>query len=119
MFASIRSADGRDVLAIGRLSVAWGWAGITAVEVDAGRRRAGLGTALALAVCGEAAARGITQVFLQVETDNMAAIRLYERCGFRCSHRYHYRVARNRPMQSVGDTPGAVVPVTAGFSLRL
>jgi ribosomal protein S18 acetylase RimI-like enzyme len=93
LFASIRSAGGRDVLAIGRLSVAGGWAGITAVEVDAGRRRAGLGTALTLAVCGEAAARGIKQVFLQVETDNMAAIQLYERCGFRYSHRYHYRVA--------------------------
>jgi N-acetylglutamate synthase len=93
LFASIRSADRRDVLAIGRLSMAGGWAGITAVEVDAGRRRAGLGTALTLAVCGEAAARGIKQVFLQVETDNTAAIQLYERCGFRYSHRYHYRLA--------------------------
>jgi N-acetylglutamate synthase len=93
LFASIRSADGRDVLAIGRLSAAAGWAGITAVEVGAGRRRAGLGTALTLAVCGEAAARGIKRVFLQVETDNAAAIQLYERCGFRYSHRYHYRVA--------------------------
>jgi ribosomal protein S18 acetylase RimI-like enzyme len=95
LFASIRSADGQDVLAIGRLSVAAGWAGVTAVEVDAGRRRGGLGTALTLAVCGEAAARGLKRVFLQVETDNMAAIQLYERCGFRCSHRYHYRVAPN------------------------
>lgn len=93
LFASIRSADGQDVLAIGRLSAAAGWAGITAVEVDAGRRRAGLGTALTLAVCAAAAAHGIKQVFLQVETDNMAAIQLYERCGFRYSHRYHYRVA--------------------------
>jgi ribosomal protein S18 acetylase RimI-like enzyme len=32
-------------------------------------------------------------VFLQVETSNAAAIALYERCGFRFSHRYHYRVA--------------------------
>jgi ribosomal protein S18 acetylase RimI-like enzyme len=93
LFASIRSGEGREVLAIGRLSVAGGWAGITAVEVDAGRRRAGLGAALTLAVCAEAAARGVEQVFLQVETDNTAAQRLYERCGFRYSHRYHYRVA--------------------------
>ncbi len=93
LFASIRSDAGQDVLAIGRLSVAGGWAGITAVEVDAGRRRAGLGAALTMAVCEQAAARGISQVFLQVETDNTAALRLYERCGFRYSHRYHYRVA--------------------------
>jgi len=93
LFASIRSGDGREVLAIGRLSVADGWAGITAVEVAAGCRRAGLGTAITLAICAEAAACGAEQVFLQVETDNAAARRLYERCGFRYSHRYHYRIA--------------------------
>jgi ribosomal protein S18 acetylase RimI-like enzyme len=90
-FASIRA--GGEVLAIARLSVADGWAGITAVEVQPARRRAGLGTALTGAVCAEAARRGISRVFLQVETSNAAAIALYERIGFRYSHRYHYRVA--------------------------
>jgi ribosomal protein S18 acetylase RimI-like enzyme len=91
VFASIRVDD--DVLAIARLSIADGWAGITAVEVHPARRRAGLGTALTGAVCAEAARRDISRVFLQVETDNAAAIALYERCGFHYSHRYHYRVA--------------------------
>jgi N-acetylglutamate synthase len=90
-FASIRAGD--DVLAIARLSIADGWAGITAVEVDPAVRRAGLGTALTGAVCGQAAKQGVSRVFLQVETSNTAAISLYERCGFRYSHRYHYRVA--------------------------
>jgi N-acetylglutamate synthase len=90
-FASIRA--GRDVLAIARLSIADGWAGITAVEVTPARRRAGLGTALTAAVCGEAAKRGISRVFLQVETGNAAAVALYQQCGFRYSHGYHYRVA--------------------------
>jgi hypothetical protein len=40
---------------------------------------------------------GLSKVFLQVETDNTAALSLYERCGFRYSHRYHYRVAPARP----------------------
>jgi ribosomal protein S18 acetylase RimI-like enzyme len=91
-FVSIRAADG-EVLAIGRLSIADGWAGITAVEVTQTRRRAGLGTALTSAICAEAAARGARQAFLQVEIDNLPARTLYERCGFRYSHRYHYRVA--------------------------
>jgi ribosomal protein S18 acetylase RimI-like enzyme len=81
------------VLAIGRLSIADGWAGITAVEVTQARRRAGLGMALTCAICAEAAARGARQVFLQVASDNIPARTLYERCGFRYSHRYHYRVA--------------------------
>jgi N-acetylglutamate synthase len=93
VFASIRAGAGDEVLAIGRLSVDDGWAGITAVEVNPAHRRRGLGTALTLAVCAEAARRAARRVFLQVETDNEAALALYERCGFSCSHRYHYRVA--------------------------
>ncbi len=90
-FISIRA--GVDVLAIARLSIADGWAGLTAVEVDQNRRRAGLGTAITAAACAEAAARGVRRVFLQVEVDNAGARALYERCGFRYSHRYHYRIA--------------------------
>jgi N-acetylglutamate synthase len=91
-FISFR-ARGGEVLGIGRLSIADGWAGITAVEVTPASRRAGLGRALTLAICAEAAARGAGHVFLQVETENVAARTLYERCGFGYSHRYHYRVS--------------------------
>jgi N-acetylglutamate synthase len=90
-FVSIRSGGG--AMAVGRLSIAEGWAGITAVEVDPAYRRRGLGAALTQAICAEAAARGVRRAFLQVETANTAAQALYERCGFRYSHRYHYRVA--------------------------
>jgi N-acetylglutamate synthase len=91
VFASIRSGTGP--VAIGRLSIAGDWAGITAVEVHQDHRRRGLGTAMALGVCAEAARRGLSQVFLQVETDNASALSLYERCGFAYSHRYQYRIA--------------------------
>jgi ribosomal protein S18 acetylase RimI-like enzyme len=91
VFASIRA--GHEVLAIGRLSIADRWAGITAVEVNPAHRRRGLGTALTLAACAEAAHRAAEHAFLQVETENAAALALYERCGFSYSHRYHYRVA--------------------------
>jgi GNAT superfamily N-acetyltransferase len=90
-FISIRAESG--VLAIARLSIAGGWAGITAVEVDPAHRRAGLGLAITAAACAEAVARGVRRVFLQVAVDNAGARALYERCGFRYSHRYHYRVA--------------------------
>jgi N-acetylglutamate synthase len=90
-FISIRAESG--VLAIARLSIAGGWAGITAVEVDPAHRRAGLGRAITAAACAEAVGRGVRRVFLQVAVDNAGARALYERCGFRYSHRYHYRVA--------------------------
>jgi RimJ/RimL family protein N-acetyltransferase len=92
-FISIREQAGGSPVAIARLSVAGGWAGITAVEVSAGYRRQGLGTLITRAACTEAARQGVSRVFLQVETANAAALALYERCGFRYSHCYHYRVA--------------------------
>jgi len=91
VFLSIRAAG--TVLAIARVSFAAGWAGITAVEVSPGQRRAGLGRALTREAFAQAAGRGLRRVFLQVEVDNTAALALYERSGFRYSHRYHYRIA--------------------------
>lgn len=90
-FVSIR--DGESAVAVARLSVAEGWAGITSVEVDQAHRRRGLGTGITAACCAEAFLRGVKRVFLQVETGNEAAKALYERCGFTYSHRYHYRLA--------------------------
>jgi len=89
-FISIRTESA--VLAIARLSIADGWAGLTAVEVNPGHRRAGLGRAITAAACAEAVQRDVRRVFLQVEVGNAAARALYERCGFRYSHRYHYRM---------------------------
>jgi len=91
-FASIRDEAGAPI-AIARLSVGGGWAGITAVEVSAARRRQGLGTMITQAACAQATRRGAQRVFLQVEVDNAAAQAMYQRCGFTYSHRYHYRVA--------------------------
>jgi ribosomal protein S18 acetylase RimI-like enzyme len=90
-FVSIR--DGEEVLAIARLSIADGWAGLTAVEVHPGHRRQGLGVVVTAAACLLAGQRGVQRVFLQVEVDNAPAQAMYQRLGFRYSHRYHYRVA--------------------------
>jgi GNAT superfamily N-acetyltransferase len=90
-FISIR--DGGQVLAIARLSLAGGLAGLTAVEVHPDHRRRGLGAAITAAACEQAERSGIARVFLQVEVDNAPAQALYRRLGFDYSHRYHYRVA--------------------------
>ena len=84
--AVVREHQGRRRgAAIARLSIAEGWAGLTAVEVHPGHRRQGLGAAVTAAACAEAAQRGVHRVFLQVEADNAPAQALYERLGFRYS----------------------------------
>ena len=89
-FASIRRHG--STVAIGRVAVASGWGGLTAVEVDPGHRRAGLATAITAALAA-AASYGATGLYLQVEEDNQAARALYARSGFTDHHGYHYRIA--------------------------
>ena len=109
-FGSIRR-DGRAV-AVGRVSVAGHWAALTAVEVDQGSRRQGLGLAITAALAAAAADRGASRVLLQVETGNAPARALYVRCGFRDSHRYHY-------MMEPEPTPALCALCYRGYSLRL
>jgi N-acetylglutamate synthase len=95
-FGSIRSdADEDEVHAVGRVSVAGGWAAITALEVAPAWRRRGLGAALTTALCAAASAHddGVERVLLQVAIDNAPAVALYKRLGFGISHRYHCRIA--------------------------
>lgn len=90
-FASIRRNAG--TVAIGRVAVADGWAGLTAVEVHPDHRRAGLATAITAALAAVAGGQGAGHLYLQVEEGNRAARALYARAGFADHHGYHYRVA--------------------------
>jgi ribosomal protein S18 acetylase RimI-like enzyme len=90
------SRDGRTV-ACGRISVAGDpgeqWGVMTAVEVDAACQRQGLGAAITAGLAAAAAGQGARRILLQVETGNAPARALYQRCGFRDSHRYEYMIA--------------------------
>ena len=94
-FASIRAAG--HTIAIGRVAVAAGWAGITAIEVAPEHRRRGLATVITAALAARAVGRGARHLYLQVEDGNEAARGLYQRLGFTTHHGYHYRVAPDRP----------------------
>jgi RimJ/RimL family protein N-acetyltransferase len=56
--------------------------GTLGMGVIAARRGRGIGRALLEAALARADEVGLTRVELRVRTDNAAAIRLYERCGF-------------------------------------
>jgi ribosomal protein S18 acetylase RimI-like enzyme len=89
-FGSVRQAG--QIIAIGRVAAADGWAGLTAIEIDPRHRRQGLATAVTAALAVAAADRGMARLFLQVEDDNAAARGLYRGLGFTDHHRYHYRL---------------------------
>jgi N-acetylglutamate synthase len=90
-FASVRE-DGQTI-AIGRVAADQGWAGLTAIETHPDHRRRGLATTVTAALAAQAAERGVTGLYLQVESDNIPARALYRGLGFSDHHRYHYRVA--------------------------
>ena len=94
VFASIGDA------AVGRAAVTTApdgtrWAGLSAVRVAEGRRRQGHGRALCSALLAWAAEQGAARSYVQVLTDNAAAIALYEQMGFTASHRARYIDARS------------------------
>ena len=60
---------------------------------DPSSRRQGLGAAITSGLAAAAAGRGARRILLQVETGNAPARALYQRCGFRDSHRYQYMIA--------------------------
>lgn len=83
-------------VAIGRLAVAHGWAGLGAVWTDPAHRGRGLARHLTARLTARAAADGIRLVHLQVEADNESALRLYERLGFEHHSEYVYLTGPTR-----------------------
>ncbi len=91
-FVSLRAPDGRTV-AVGRLAVAQRWAGVTAMQVDDGHRRRGLGGFLLDRLLSLGEREGARFGYLQVFQANAPAVALYGAAGFTVHHRYHYRTA--------------------------
>jgi GNAT superfamily N-acetyltransferase len=87
-FWSVR--DGGRTVAVARGSVCDGWAGVTAVDVDPGYRRRGLGRALLAAVARWGWDRGALSAFVQTAESNTAAQTMYLSAGLVPHHRYDY-----------------------------
>lgn len=80
--------------ATGRGVLSGDWLLVESVVVDVGRRRRGLATAVLSELLDWGASLGATTALLHVETDNEAAIALYERHGFVTHHTNRYLVPR-------------------------
>ena len=81
--------DGR-TLAVGVAAFGHGWASVHGMRTDVSRRGEGLAGRVFAGLAGAAQARGIGQIFLQVEEANTGARSLYRRAGFTKAWRYFY-----------------------------
>jgi GNAT superfamily N-acetyltransferase len=84
---------GGDVVAVGRAVADGGWAGVFGMATLPGARGKGAGRAVLAALAGWARAYGADSMYLQVETGNVPAARLYGRVGFEEVCGFHYRTA--------------------------
>jgi len=88
-FALVR-VDGR-AAAVGLGVLAPPWAGVFSMLTLPDQRGSRLGEAVLAAIARWAQERGARRLFLQVESDNASARRLYARAGFVPRYAYHYR----------------------------
>ena len=88
----LRAADaaGTTPIALARLGIGAGWAGLGAVWTHPAYRGRGLAAHLTARLAADARADGILLMHLQVEHDNFPAIRLYRRLGFAVHSSYAY-----------------------------
>ncbi len=89
-FAICRDAD-RQLLACGQFAIESDLVGLYDVFTRDGERGRGLATVLCQRLLDQASARGAAVGYLQVEGDNHAARRIYQRLGFIDAYAYHYR----------------------------
>ncbi|ADD42239.1 GNAT family N-acetyltransferase [Stackebrandtia nassauensis] len=85
-------ADG-EAIAVGRAVADDGWAGVFGMATLPAARGKGAARTVLAALAEWAGRNGADRMYLQVEGDNDAALRLYGRMGFRELCGYHYRIA--------------------------
>ncbi|WP_157692831.1 GNAT family N-acetyltransferase [Pedococcus dokdonensis] len=88
----LRASDaaGTTPIAVARMGIGAGWAGLGAVWTDPAYRGRGLAAHLTAALAARLREEGTSLVHLQVEHDNTTAIRLYRRLGFDVHSSYAY-----------------------------
>lgn len=77
-------------VAVGVASFGYGWASVHGMRTHQAWRGQGLAGEVLAGLAHEALGRGITRVFLQVESGNAPALALYGRAGFRTAWQYNY-----------------------------
>jgi ribosomal protein S18 acetylase RimI-like enzyme len=84
---------GDEIVAVGRAVADTGWAGVFGMATLPQARGRGAARNVLAALADWAGSSEVDRMYLQVERDNIPALRLYEGMGFREVCEYHYRTA--------------------------
>ena len=79
---------------------------LAAIAVSRDHRFAGIGSALIEAVATEVAAQGARELWLVTTNDNVDALRLYQRRGFRLARLHARAISRARELKPTIPTTG-------------
>jgi GNAT superfamily N-acetyltransferase len=97
--AYARVVAGDEILAVGRAVADAGWVGVFGMGTLPAARGRGAGRGILAALADWAVAQSAVGMYLQVETANAPALRLYEAAGFTEAASYHYRTEPTAPPQ--------------------
>ncbi|MGW5239537.1 GNAT family N-acetyltransferase [Monashia sp. NPDC004114] len=97
LFMSVRDPESGRIVAIARMAIHPGWAGIFGLWVDPEHRRQGLATTIVSAIAMVARENNMPAIYLQVSGDNTDGIAFWERLGFTLHHEYTYLAKPDTP----------------------
>ena len=90
LFLSVNDPDSNRIIAVARMAIHPGWAGIFSLWVHPDHRRKGLATTLVSAVAMVARENNMPAIYLQVSADNTDGVAFWEGLGFGVHHEYTY-----------------------------
>lgn len=90
LFLSVSDPETQRIIALARMAIHPGWAGIFGLWVHPDRRRKGLASTLVSAVAMVARENNMPAIYLQVSADNTDGVAFWEELGFGVHHEYTY-----------------------------
>ncbi len=90
LFLSVSDPETKRIIALARMAIHPGWAGIFGLWVHPEHRRQGLGTTIVSAVAMVARENNMPAIYVQVSADNADGVAFWEGLGFGVHHEYTY-----------------------------
>ena len=90
--AFLLATEEHDLAGCGMAVIVGDWVLIQGMRTVEHHRGQGVGSALVAQIFLWATTKGVKKAALQVEIDNPAALRLYQKAGFTTAYEYHYRI---------------------------